>query len=439
MANDNVMCLSCMKLVPEDSQAMQCDLCHRWAHIGCVGVTKAAYKLAGKLEGFQWLCPRCLDDWRSTKPLVLDLASEIKMLQIEASKVPALENTLRELQSTVEKLSGVIDFMTSESSSASLPSLPVNLDPCIKESPNRFALLQDLEDSSGNAETTIDHPIPQENLPTHPSNSPISNDPLHSKTIPKALCLSSNDSHQTNPQPFNLQTQSTPCNHAQHASQSLPASQILSPSNQSNQEHPPLKQIVVYLRNIPSQLSMQALKNTMAKEGVNLEGCTLTSTQGNSTLIGSKKCVKVSCDSLDRCNSLDRELKSNPHLPWFLSLYPPRKPHRGPQNRDMLNSHSQPNVPSLSSNQPFLSKRPPPLMDILLPPLKNRPPIFLTPPNMQPTTSSPLPTKSIIPLKSVKNPTPYKIPPLMSLQLPPLATQTCPPPHPSQQVQIALR
>ena len=53
MANDNVLCLSCLKLVPEDSQAMQCDLCHRWAHIECGGVTKAAYKLAGKLEGFQ--------------------------------------------------------------------------------------------------------------------------------------------------------------------------------------------------------------------------------------------------------------------------------------------------------------------------------------------------------------------------------------------------
>ena len=65
------------------------------------------------------MCPSCLDDWRPTKPLVLDLASEHKMLQIEASKVPALENTLRELQSTVEKLLGVIDFMTLESSSAS--------------------------------------------------------------------------------------------------------------------------------------------------------------------------------------------------------------------------------------------------------------------------------------------------------------------------------
>ena len=42
MANDSAMRLSRLKLVPEDSQAMQCDLCHRWAHIECVGVTKAA-------------------------------------------------------------------------------------------------------------------------------------------------------------------------------------------------------------------------------------------------------------------------------------------------------------------------------------------------------------------------------------------------------------
>ena len=46
MANDSVVCLTCTKLVPEDSQAIQCDLCHKWAHIGCVGVTKVAYKLA---------------------------------------------------------------------------------------------------------------------------------------------------------------------------------------------------------------------------------------------------------------------------------------------------------------------------------------------------------------------------------------------------------
>ena len=69
----------------EDSQAVQCDVCNKWAYIGCVGVTKQAYKLAGKLEGFQWLCPSCLDDWRSLRPLVLNLEGEIKALQVEAS------------------------------------------------------------------------------------------------------------------------------------------------------------------------------------------------------------------------------------------------------------------------------------------------------------------------------------------------------------------
>jgi len=57
MAKDSVTCLSCADIVhDEGSEAMQCDLCDQWAHIACVGVTKAAYKLAGRLKGFQWLC-----------------------------------------------------------------------------------------------------------------------------------------------------------------------------------------------------------------------------------------------------------------------------------------------------------------------------------------------------------------------------------------------
>ena len=174
--------------------------------------------------------------------------------------------------------------------------------------------------------------------------------PLFLLCISKPPCPSSNDSHPTNPQSFNIKTQTNPCNHAQ----------------------PSLKQTAVYLRNIPSQMSMQAVKKKMADKGIDLEGCTL----GDSTLgVGSRKSIKVTCDSLDRCNLLDRELKSNPDLPWFLSLHPPRRPHRGSQYRNKLNSHSQLNVPPLPSNQqPFLSKCPPPtpLMDILLPPLRNR-------------------------------------------------------------------
>ena len=390
---------------------MQCDLCHRWAHIGCVGVTKAAYKLAGKLEGFQWLCPSCLDDWRSTKPLVLDLASEIKILQLEASKVPVLENTLRELQSTVEKLSQVIDFMSSDSPSVSLPAWPVNINPCIKESPNRFALLQDPDDSSGKAATTIDHPIPPKDSLLFPLIHLIH--PLftaHRTLIPS----------QSPPVPVPMVLIQPTHNHS--ISKLRPILAIT--------PNPPL---------IKQQFIYEIFILKIADKGIDLEGCTL----GDSTLgVGSRKSIKVTYDSLDRCNLLDRELKSNPDLPWFLSLHPPRRPHRGPQYRNKLNSHSQLNVPPLPSNQqPFLSKRPPPtpVMDILLPPLRNRPPIFHTPPNMQPTITSQIPTKSINLLKVVKSPTPYKIPPLMSLQLPPLAAQTCPPHHTNQQIQIALR
>ena len=108
MATNSVTCLSCVKSVDEGSQAIQCDVCNKWAHIECVGVTKQAYKLGGKLQGFQWFCPKCLLDWRSMKPyMVQDLASEVKVLQVEASKVPLLEQAISQLQSTVKELSGV--------------------------------------------------------------------------------------------------------------------------------------------------------------------------------------------------------------------------------------------------------------------------------------------------------------------------------------------
>lgn len=91
MATDSVACLleSCTTTITKHSQALQCDVCNKWAHTDCVGVTKQAYKLAGKLEGFQWFCPKCLDNWKSVKPTVSELASELTALRIEVSKVPS--------------------------------------------------------------------------------------------------------------------------------------------------------------------------------------------------------------------------------------------------------------------------------------------------------------------------------------------------------------
>jgi len=93
-------------------------------------VSKQAYKLGGKLEGFQWFCPKCLVDWGSMKPTVLDLENELKVLQAEASKVPLLEQALNEIQATVKELASTIDFLTSDHTSttpAPPKSIPTDL------------------------------------------------------------------------------------------------------------------------------------------------------------------------------------------------------------------------------------------------------------------------------------------------------------------------
>ena len=170
------------------------------------------------------MCPSCLDDWRSTNLLGLDVAREIKILQLEASKVP-------------EKLSHVIDFMSSDSSSASLPSLSVNLNPCIKESPNRLHYYKIL---------TIALEMLRQLLTTHPPgkpsytflyNSPTS--PLHSETIsqrppvpaPRILIQLTHNHLISKLEPIlaimpNMLPYLT-----------LIASQTISPNSNSNQEH----------------------------------------------------------------------------------------------------------------------------------------------------------------------------------------------------------
>jgi len=66
-------------------------------------------------------------------------------------------------------------------------------------------------------------------------------------------------------------------------------------------------------------------KKRLAKEGIDMEECVLSPAQGDTAFLGSRKFVKVTWESFDRCNSLDKPLKSNPHFLWFLRLYPPWK------------------------------------------------------------------------------------------------------------------
>ena len=52
-------CLKCDKNVCPLDNALQCDRCHYWSHVGCVGVSKKAYETLCELKTTMWFCKGC--------------------------------------------------------------------------------------------------------------------------------------------------------------------------------------------------------------------------------------------------------------------------------------------------------------------------------------------------------------------------------------------
>ncbi|CAF0865459.1 unnamed protein product [Didymodactylos carnosus] len=57
---------SCQAILTDNDNALQCDACDTWFHIGCVNVSPMAYTayqtLAEQQQFSNWFCPRYLND-----------------------------------------------------------------------------------------------------------------------------------------------------------------------------------------------------------------------------------------------------------------------------------------------------------------------------------------------------------------------------------------
>ena len=53
-------CPKCLNLVKTEDQAMECEMCEKWFHIGCAGMAVAVYKGITKAgSGLHWFCGEC--------------------------------------------------------------------------------------------------------------------------------------------------------------------------------------------------------------------------------------------------------------------------------------------------------------------------------------------------------------------------------------------
>ena len=216
-------------------------------HISIVSLQ--AYKLGGKLQGFQWFCPKCLANWGLMKPSMLKLESELEVLKTEALKVPVLEQTIVELQLTVKKLSSTLDFLTA---SDGLAGTTQSSPPHIPTSPNRFELLKTLDGSVEQQFCSPDSPN---------SQTQFAPDSIYSNGCPHT-------EHQIQLSPSSPASNSSP-RYQPHG---------INPCSQNSKASSPKQgKVETFLHNVPSQLSTREVQTKLVKAGISLSGCEITS------------------------------------------------------------------------------------------------------------------------------------------------------------------
>ena len=88
--NETCKISNCNRLVLNDQEGVQCDICDNWFHRTCVEISKEEYKLQKKNESSQWFCGKCLDEVR-------ELKKELKVWKYENAELRKANINLEEV------------------------------------------------------------------------------------------------------------------------------------------------------------------------------------------------------------------------------------------------------------------------------------------------------------------------------------------------------
>ena len=62
---------------------MQCELCDKWWHAGCVKIPESVYKVLGKLRSLHWVCKGCNSGAHWMFVTLTKLNDKVDQLQLE--------------------------------------------------------------------------------------------------------------------------------------------------------------------------------------------------------------------------------------------------------------------------------------------------------------------------------------------------------------------
>ena len=99
--DDNNDCGKCNKLVKDNQNGLQCELCYKWYHCGCVKVSKDEYKSICEMKGkVLWLCISCKGNCKSVNKENRKLKKENEALM---DIVANLTNRLERIEDKLDR------------------------------------------------------------------------------------------------------------------------------------------------------------------------------------------------------------------------------------------------------------------------------------------------------------------------------------------------
>ena len=341
--SDDAPCANCGDVVSGESQALDCDLCGKWLHLTCIGISQQAYEIYSQFEGqLPWFCTNCLASLKSLHSSLDQLTLENHALKLELTQLRSLDSLVANLSHEVSRLSRDLAFITkpdlaSVSMNPACSPLKCQIPKPITPHPNRFECLVDR-----NPDMPVNHGNGNENPNSNPSPTPQTSTSSLLDRNPDVPVDHGNGNPNSNPSP-------TP-----QISTSKPRKATKKPQPQTaSNRNPPIPKF--YIRAVPRHTSIQEVKRKLQSLSVphdHLSEPYLTTPDSK------MKYLEIFL-SVDDANKLDKGLKGDATLGWFVSIFAPKRPHPVP-----LMSLKLPPVPSDHKD-----KCPIPLMSLKLPPL----------------------------------------------------------------------
>ena len=101
-------CGICHKAVGKNHNAVCCDVCDEWVHIGCNKITKYCYRKLKK-DNFKWYCKSCIKNNLPFSELTdIQLGKIFSNNLLVSPKILIKQNQLRDIENAVESLSNTI-------------------------------------------------------------------------------------------------------------------------------------------------------------------------------------------------------------------------------------------------------------------------------------------------------------------------------------------